>query len=396
MTAKRRAPRRTPSGLAELRRRLHVAEETLRALRAGEVDALVVSQLEGEHVITLQGADLPYRILLDQMYAGAVTLTPDGIIVYCNRRFADIVRLPLARVIGSPLARFVPPAEQRALAALLDGARTDQVRGQFAVSVRDGAPVPLSVTLAPLRLDGDAEVKGVIGVFVDDTERQHQEEIRTRLIQQAMTAQDDERRRIARELHDETGQSLTALLVGLRTIEDAPTVAEAVELAQRLRATVAQTLHEVGRMARGLHPRIIDDVGLAAALTGQARDFAQTYGTAVDVRIEGPDAAALPPILQTTLYRVLQEALTNVARHAAARNVRVRLLRDKAGVELRVTDDGAGFDATARPEGKAGNQRRLGLQGMRERAALLGGSVTVESRAGAGTTITAHFPVNGA
>jgi signal transduction histidine kinase len=316
--------------------------------------------------------------------------------VYCNGRFADIVRLPRARVIGSPIGRFVLPAEQQALATLLQGAGADRARRELAFRAGDGTPVPVSVTFAPLRLAGNAGVSGVIGVVVDDTERKHQEEIRTRLIQHAMTAQDDERRRIARELHDETGQSLTALLVGLRTIADARTVAEAVELAQQLRATVAQTLHEVGRMARGLHPRIIDDVGLAAALTGHARDFAQTYGTAVDVRIEGPDAAALPPILQTTLYRVLQEALTNVARHAAARNVRVRLLRDDATVELRVADDGVGFDTTARPAGKAGDQRRLGLQGMHERAALLGGSVVVESRAGAGTTITAHFPVNGA
>lgn len=396
MIKKRKAPRPSPTGVAELRSRLHVAEETLRALRAGEVDALVVSQAEGEQVITLQGADLPYRILLDQMYAGAVTLTPDGVIVYCNQRFADIVRLPLARVIGGPLGQFVPAAGQPALAALLQGASADRVRSELAFRAGDGTPVPVSVTFVPLRLDGNADVKGMIGVVVDDTERKAQEEARTRLIRQAMTAQDDERRRIARELHDETGQSLTALLVGLRTIEESRTTVEAAELAQRLREIVAQTLNEVGRLSRGLHPSVLDDLGLAPAVIRHAEEFSQVYGIPVDVRIEGSEAGPLPPLLQTTIYRVLQEALTNVARHAGAHRVGVRLTRGAITVELRVQDDGNGFDPPARPEPAVGDRRHLGLQGMRERAALLGGAVDVQTQFGAGTTIIARFPLNGA
>jgi PAS domain S-box-containing protein len=393
---KRKVPRRRPSGLAELRRRLHAAEETLRALRAGEVDALVVSQLEGEHVITLQGADLPYRILLDQMYAGAVTMTADGTIVYCNRRFADIVRLPLARVIGSPISRFVLPAEQPALATLLEGAGGDPPRGELAFRAGDGTLVPVSVRFAPLRLGGSPHVQGVIGVVVDDTERKHQEQLRARLVRHAMSAEQDERRRIARELHDETGQSLTALLVGLRTIEGSRTMAEAAGLAQHLRETVAQTLHEVGRLARGLHASVLDDVGLAAAVTRHAEEFARVYGVPVDVVVDGPEAEPLPPLLQTTLYRLLQEALTNVAKHADAHHVSVQVARDDGTVELRVQDDGIGFAAAAgRPASPRGHGG-LGLQGMRERAALLGGAVEVQSQPGEGTTITARFPVDGA
>jgi PAS domain S-box-containing protein len=384
---KRKTLRRHPAGLAELQSRLRAAEETLRALQAGDVDALVVTRAGDEHVVTLQGADLPYRILLDQMFAGAVTLTPDGAIVYCNRRFAEIVRTPLARLIGSPLGRFVPPVEQPTLAELLHAANGAQTRGDLVFRVGHGTTVPVSVTFAPLRLDGNADVKGVIGVVVDVTERKQQEQLRNRLIEQVMTAQDEERRRIARELHDETGQSLTALLVGLRTIEGSQTVAQAVELAQRLRETTAQTLIDVGRLWRGLHPGVLDDLGLGAAVTRHAEEFAQAQGILVNVRIEGLDADGLSPLLQATLYRVLQEALTNVARHAGAGSVSVRLVRDEASIELRVQDDGAGF--------KPGNSGRLGLRGMRERAALLGGSVKVESQPGGGTTITAHIPVRG-
>jgi signal transduction histidine kinase len=129
-------------------------------------------------------------------------------------------------------------------------------------------------------------------------------------------------------------------------------------------------------------------VGLAAAVARHVQESTRLHGLAVDVRMEGLDADPLPRLLQTTVYRVLQEALTNVARHARARRVSLRLVRTEAAVELRVQDDGTGFESAA--------GGRLGLRGMRERAALLGGSVEVESQLGVGTTITAHFPVPGA
>lgn len=394
MIKKRKVPRRPQAGVRELRTRLQAAEETLRAIRAGEVDAIVVARAKGEHVITLAGAELAYRILFDQMNEGAVTLTRDGVIAYCNRRFADIVRMPLARVIGAPLRPFVPPAEQPAFDALVAAGHRANRRGDTAFRADGGALVPVSVSFAPLQLEGSADVIGVIGVVTDISERERAEELRNRLIQQAVTAQEEERRRIARELHDEAGQSLTALLVGLRTIEESRTIAEAAELAQRLRGIAAQTLDEVGRLSRGLHPSILDEVGLPAAVTRHAQEFAHLHGVVVDVRIEGLESEILPPLVQTTVYRVLQEALTNVARHAGARSVSVRLVRGNAAVELRVQDDGAGFDPAAGAEAAAGDRgdRHLGLQVMRERAALLGGSLEVESRAGGGTTITAHFP----
>jgi len=396
VTGKRKAPRRPRAGVRELRNRLDAAEETLRAIRAGEVDALVVARPTGEHVITLAGAELAYHLLFDQMNEGAVTVARDGVIAYCNRRFADIVRTPFARVRGVPLRRFVPPAERAAFEALRRQGSRENARGDLTFRAGDGSPVPVAVSFAPLRADRSADLIGVVGVIRDITERKQQADVRNRLIEQVMTAQDEERRRIARELHDETGQSLTALLVGLRTIEESRTMAKAAELAQLLRRTVARTLDEVGRLSRGLHPSVLDDVGLDAAVTRHVQEFADRHGVAADVRIEGFDGEPLPPLLQTTVYRVLQEALTNVAKHARARSVGVRLVRDGSTVELRVRDDGIGLHPAGPAEATAGEWRRLGLQGIRERAALLGGSVEVASQPGAGTTITVHLPVRGA
>ena len=386
MIRKRKVPRPPREGVEELRSRLAAAEDTLRAIRAGEVDALVVAQAGDDQVVTVQGADLPYRLLLDQMFAGAVTMTQEGVIVYSNQRFAEIVRTPRADVVGSALSRFVPPAGQPGLAALFAPAHNTRTKGQLAFRAGDGTSVPVSVTFAPLRLNGNADSSGVIGVVVDDTERRRQEELRKLLMEQVMTAQDDERGRIARELHDETGQALAALLVGLRTIEEARTMAEAGNLAQQMREVAARTLHDVGRLARGLHPAVLDELGLAVAVTRHVQEFARLHAIAEETRIAGLDAEPLPPLVQNTIYRVLQEALTNVAKHAAARRVSVRLERDDAMVELQVRDDGVGFMPGA-------HHRGLGLQGMRERAALLGGAVELESAPGKGTLITARFPL---
>ncbi|HJQ64855.1 MAG TPA: histidine kinase, partial [Gemmatimonadales bacterium] len=344
MIRKRKPSRRPRAGQEDLQQRLQTAEDTLRALRSGEVDAMMVTRAGDEQVMTVQGADLPYRILLDQMYVGAVTLTPAGVIVYCNQRFADIVRTPLARIIGSTLRRFVPRAEQPALAALFEPAKTARTKGDLAIRAGDGTPVPVAVTFAPLRLTQSATISGVIGVVVDATERKRQEESRAKLVEQVMTAQDEERARIARELHDETGQSLTALLVGLRTIEGSQTMAETLALAHQLREMAARTLSDVGRLARGLHPSVLDDLGLAVAVTRHVQEFARMHGIKEETRIEGLEDGPLMPLVQNTVYRVLQEALTNVAKHAAARRVSVHLVRDATTVELRVQDDGVGFE----------------------------------------------------
>lgn len=379
-------------GLAELKRRLRAAEDALHALQAGDVDALVVSRVGGQHVVTLQGADLPYRVLLEQMFAGAVTLTPDGSIAYCNRRFGELTQLPVARIIGSPLARYVTRETKPTLLTLLEGARGGKTKGELEFRRSNGTPLAVAVTFAPLHLTGSEQVSGVIGIVVDVTEQKHQEALRTRLIEQVMTAQDEERARVARELHDETGQSLTALLVGLRALEEARSVPEAIEIAQRLREMAAGTLRDVGRLARGLHPSVLDHLGLAVAATRLVQEFARQHGIAEETRVEGLDAGAPWPLLDSTVYRVLQEALTNVAKHAHARRIRVHLVRTDHTVELQVQDDGVGFDPRARA-GTPTENGGLGLQSMRERATLLGGTLTIESSRGQGAVITARFPV---
>ncbi|MFI5459328.1 MAG: ATP-binding protein [Isosphaerales bacterium] len=215
---------------------------------------------------------------------------------------------------------------------------------------------------------------------------------RARLLKQVMSAREEEQRRIARDLHDGIGQSLTSLLLGLRVAAEVPTLEEARARLGELRGITASLLDEVRRLARGLRPSVLDDLGLAAVLERYAADYTQAHGIAVDVYAPDLALARLPAEVETALYRIAQETLTNVLKHAAAKAVSLVVRRESSGVHLTVEDDGRGFDNDALLR-TPGAGKGLGLLDIRERAALLNGSVTLESRPGSGTTVHVCIPL---
>lgn len=224
-------------------------------------------------------------------------------------------------------------------------------------------------------------------------EIQRKEEVRTRLLERVISAQEEERRRISRELHDETGQSLTSLALGLQALEEVENSEEVKLRAVELRSLVAKTLEEVHLLARGLRPSILDDLGLVAALERYVKGYGAATALHVDFYAQGLDGKRLPPHLETALYRVAQEALTNVAKHAYARNVSVLLERRGQAVVAVIEDDGQGFDVdTIRHFQEDG--MGLGLIGIEERVSLLGGTVTVESKPAMGTTVVVEVPLD--
>jgi signal transduction histidine kinase len=206
-------------------------------------------------------------------------------------------------------------------------------------------------------------------------------------VRRVVEAQELERARLARELHDETGQALTSILLGLKTLEQALTTDDERRTASSLRELVVSTLQQVRRLAVELRPAALDDFGLVPALERLVDTYRERSGIQVDVEARLGEES-LPGEIETTLYRIVQEALTNVARHGEATRVSVVATRKPRSVVLVVEDDGRGFDPGA--VGAGG----LGLTGMRERAALLGGRLTVESAPGAGTTLVVEVPVS--
>jgi two-component system sensor histidine kinase UhpB len=237
---------------------------------------------------------------------------------------------------------------------------------------------------------GDPEIDQLIDTMnsmLDGLEH-YREQVRW-LSRQVLTAQEEERQRIARELHDETAQSLTSLLIGLRMLEKAATPQEVSARITELRGQTGRTLEEVRKMAVDLRPSTLDDLGLAAALHWYTGDFARRTRTPVNFVAFGLDER-LPDDVEVVVYRIVQEALTNVAKHAEATSVNVAVTRDRNGIEAIIADDGRGFDVDTVMTSR---ERGLGLFGMQERVALVGGALRMTSSADRGTRISIHVPL---
>jgi two-component system, NarL family, sensor histidine kinase DevS len=233
--------------------------------------------------------------------------------------------------------------------------------------------------------DGDLRLAEIFAaraaIAVDLSERVARDTVR-----RVVEAQELERRRLARELHDETGQALTSILVGLKSVRSARNATDAEQAESELRKLVVQALQDVRSLAVELRPSVLDDFGLVPALQRLLATFEERSGIRAAVESSFTDER-LPPEIETVLYRMVQEALTNVVKHAGATRVSVVLSKRDDRVTAVVEDDGRGFA----PE--AARENALGLVGMRERLALLDGTLTVESAPGAGTALVAHVPL---
>jgi len=251
---------------------------------------------------------------------------------------------------------------------------------------------PIGVVLAHDKLGADArfdsndqrlaeQFAARAAVAVDLTRRVARDSLR-----RVVAGQEVERRRLARELHDETGQALTSILLGLRAVEDAQSGEQSREAAAQLRELVVDTLQDVRRLAVQLRPKALDDFGLVPALDRLVETFSEATGIGVELEAQlGADR--LPTEVETTLYRIIQEALTNIVKHARAREASVLLIHRAGTVTAVIEDDGEGFRVDEVREDAAG------LIGMRERLALHDGRLTVESSRESGTTLVIEVPL---
>jgi signal transduction histidine kinase len=220
-----------------------------------------------------------------------------------------------------------------------------------------------------------------------DEVRTERELLRRQLLERVIAAQEEERRRISRELHDSTSQSLTSLMVGLRALDGICDNPRVHLHAKELRDVTEQVLDDVHTLAVQLRPAVLDDLGLAAALERLAQDWSRRHHIQADVLVHIGEER-LPETIETALYRIVQEALTNVARHAQAKSVSVLVERRTQNVVAVIEDDGLGFDT-----GLIHGEGHLGLAGIRERAELLDGSLTIESNPGSGTSLYIQLPL---
>jgi signal transduction histidine kinase len=223
-------------------------------------------------------------------------------------------------------------------------------------------------------------------------ELERKEYLRRQLQEKIISSQEEERKRISRELHDDTGQSLTTLKLVLKKIEKAADLSEVNNLTRDMRELLSKTIEGVRSLSLDLRPSVLDDLGLIAALKRYLQDSSERLNLSIDFHEQGLEAWQPDSFQSTTIYRVVQEALTNIAKHAKAKNVSVIIEKQRDNILVIVEDDGVGFD-TEICNNREANRPCLGIFGMQERAILVRGELVVESAPGQGTTLYFKLPL---
>jgi PAS domain S-box-containing protein len=367
--------------------------------------------------------------IVDSSFDAIVSKTLDGVITSWNHSAEQLFGYTAAEAIGQYIFLIIPPdrtaEEEDVLARLRRGERIEHF--ETIRQTKDGRRIPVELTVSPVR-DSRGRIIGASKVARDISERmlaqealrrahdELDERVRERtaellrtneslraevaereriegqrmlLLARLAVAEESERRRLARDLHDQLGQQLTALRLTLEMLKTQPVGHD------ELRVQV-ETLHELARQLDQdvafrvweLRPTALEDEGLHSALTNYVRNWAKHFGINAQLHTNRETGDRLPPLIETTIYRLAQEALNNVAKHARANHVDVVLERNADEWSLIIEDNGVGFDpSSAEPE-----RRGFGLVGMRERAALVGAQLQVESAPGRGTTVILRMP----
>jgi PAS domain S-box-containing protein len=357
-----------------------------------------LEELVAQRTMALAESEERYRTLVETMGEGLSMIDDNDRILYVNESYCRLLGYSREEMIGRRLTEFAEGEDRTILENQLKK-RREGVRASYEItwSRKDGRRVAAIVSPVPL-FDETGRYKGSIGVNTDITDRKKMEgalrdsENRLKVVSlQLLDAQEEERRRISRELHDELGQALTAMKYRLRFMEkhlreDQPDIRR--ECQEGLQH-VDQTLEEVRRLSRDLSPSVLEDLGLLSAI----RSLLKTTGIPheMDVSPDSQDVdSVLPAKTQIVVYRMLQEALTNVFRHANASRVELRIRNTGASLVIEAEDDGKGFDVERVL--KNPGARGLGLVSMQERARMLGGALRIVSQEGRGTCVTLTLP----
>lgn len=379
----------------------------------------------------LRNSEAHLSAVVDQNLAGIIEIDLIGKIIFVNRQFSKRIGYPIEDLLRMGITDFIHSEDLPQSVEHLEKLAKDNL--SFEVEKRlvhaDGSLMWVHNSVSPIA-DADGLPRTAVIVSMDITERreaqaalqkshdeleqrvaertvelmetnaelqteigerQKAEGARAAILRRLIMAQEDERRRIAREMHDQFGQALTALILKLGMLkEDYSAQTKLSEDIAALEAIAKQLDSDIDFLVWELRPTALDDLGLTAALTNYAQSWSKHFGVRVEMRERALEKDRLTPEIETVLYRIAQEALNNIAKYARATNVSVLLERTSEHISLIIEDNGVGFDLERLSS--AGDNRGLGLHGMRERAALIGGTLEIEAVVGRGVTIYARIP----
>lgn len=375
----------------------YILKDTLMRLPSAVLNALRKKAAERERAwaeAALRRSEELFRVITESTRDLVALLDPEGRFLYANPSYRHRLGLEPAELLGSEAFGLVHPADAPGFrqAWAQARARREPLVAEVRLQGRTGVWATFE-TVGHWVYDDAGQAHRAVLVSRDITRRKLAEEKLRNLPRLIVEAQEAERRRVARELHDSVNQLLSSARFRVQSIEERLQARDESLWRETLKvqALLARAIEEVRRISRNLRPSELDDLGLVPALRSLCAEFAERTGLRLTVALDEPPEPCSKET-ELTLYRVVQEALTNIAKHAQASNVEVRLSWQNGAVQAVIRDDGAGFEPQAVGAGKP-DPVGMGLLDMRERAAHVGGSCVVHSAPGQGTEVVVTLPL---
>jgi PAS domain S-box-containing protein len=392
MTKKTRDSQQVPDETAELKSRLEQAEETLRAVRQYLIDAFVVTRSGSTEIITLQNADFPYRMMVESMNEGAVTVIPDGTIFYCNPRFAEMLQTDSEKLVGISFQDLIVQDEQSAFETIFKQAEHNGTRAEFHLQAIDGTCLPVQLSISLLAMDDTA---GISILATDISERVQAEENIRFLASKLTMAEQNERHRISQILHDDLQQRLYAIKTRFFMMNDATgenklsTVTQA-DLNQ-IQSWLSDAVNITRNLSIDLSPVVLQEEGLTEAIAWLSSQMEEQYG--LQVKLEAKDNFhGLEIHMRVLLFQAMRELLFNIVKYAGTSQAAIILEQINGHIRITVSDSGKGFDVEAiMKDPKAAH----GLLIIKDRLGLMGGSMEVISKPNEGTLVVIEIPRGG-
>lgn len=396
--------------IAHLKERLREAEELIDAIRSGRIDALVVhDHANKESIYTLRGADHTYRVLIESMDEGAVILSGEEIILYCNRRLSDLLQVPVNHLLGTEISEFMAPGDTDSFRLLCRRAYEETAaKTEIDLIAADSARIPTLISLCTLPVDG---LEILCMVVTDLTEQKKNEatlasysqrliqknaelerraEQLARLSSELTMTEQRERRQMSRILHDGLQQMLASARMQVETLSRKLTQADLKRSADMILDILFESIQVSRSLCLDLSPPVLHDVGLAAGLQWLARSMREKHDLEVEIHLEKAGEPAEE--IKFMAFDSVRELLFNTVKHAGIPQARVSLGPDGADrLRIMVSDEGAGFDLERLDSGPD-QEGGFGLFSIRERITLIGGSLEIETAPGQGSRFTLVFP----
>ena len=370
----------------ELKVRLAETEETLRAIQQYMVDAFVVNRENGIHVVTINEAEIPYRMMVESMNEGAVTLIPDGTVFYCNGRFGEMLQSDCEKLVGTSFRDLIVPEEQSRFEAIFQQTLPHGIREEFTLQTAKGNRMPVQLSMYLLGID---KLSGFAILATDISERVASEEKIRSLAAELTRVEHEERHRISQVLHDDLQQRLFAVKAQLTFLKDTNLSADTYRELDQIQATLSESIAITRNLSVDISPIVLQGEGLIEALTWLSFRMKEQYDLQVDLDAKGTH----PPLddhMRVLLFQSIRELLFNVVKHAGVLEAQVTLEQMNGRTCITVSDDGRGFDS----EAVLGDpQAAHGLLIIQERLNLLGCHMEMVSKPGEGTRIVIELPI---